>query len=127
MTVEVVNVRLAPDRDDVLIVTFRDGHRATFVENQGGWSMATTLERFWLDHGNKTVAMYHSPYQHPVNHRPFGFQQQPGGLTQVQAAVYWKTAFDYIAAAQRDGRLHGAWRVISKGSRDIEELSAASA
>jgi len=127
VTVEITNVRLGHGRCDVVVAQFSDGHKATFVESQGGWGMATTLERIWLEHGGKTVAMYHSPYQYPVNHRPFGFQQQPGGLTQAQAAVYWKLVLDYLVAAQRQGRQVEAWRVVTKGTRDIEELSAASA
>lgn len=127
MTVEITNVRLGHGRDDIVVAHFSDGHKATFVESQGGWGTATTLERIWLERDGKTVAMYHSPYQHPVNHRPFGFQQQPGGLSRAQAAVYWKLVLDYLVAAQRQGRMVGAWRVVTKGSRDIEELSAASA
>lgn len=127
MTIQIVNVRLGHDRDDLVVVTFNDGHKATFVESQGGWGMATTLERIWLERGQQTVAMYHSPYQYPVNHRPFGFREQPGGLSRAQAAIYWKMAFDHIAAEHREGRLRGAWNVISKGIRDIEELYAAPA
>jgi hypothetical protein len=121
VTVQVASVHL-PDRDDLVIVQFKDGHRALFVENQGGLGEANALECIWLERGGNTVAVYNSPYQRPVNRRPFGLVRLADGYTRPQVVAYWKAACDHIVAEQHKGRLLGAWRVIIKGAKDIEEL-----
>lgn len=50
---------------DVAKVYFTDGHVAVFVANQGGWGEPTSIERFWLEHEQRTAAMFHSRYQYP--------------------------------------------------------------
>ncbi len=127
MTIQIADVRLGNHRDDIVVVKFKDGHSATFVENQGGWGIPTTLERFWLEHGQTTIAMYNSPRQYPINHTPFGLVKLAKGYTKAQVAAYWKAALDYIVAAQRQGRLEKAFWIITKGTRDINELYNASA
>ena len=121
MTIQVSRVRA---NDGVVIVSFQDGHQATFVENFGGWGQPTTLERIWLEAGRQTVAMFHSGRQNPINYRPFGFVKLASGYTVERVTEYWKAAHAHVAAAFREDRLTDAWRILCLGHQDIEELEA---
>ena len=107
---------------DVVIVTFSDGHKATFVENRGGWSSSSAIERFFLEFQGRTVSDFHSQYQHPVNHTPFGFVHLADGYTPQRVAEYWQAAMDFADRAARQGRLTEVRRILIKGVRDLDDV-----
>ena len=129
MTLEVASAGV---RNGVAVITFTDGHKASFCPNTCGWGEPTTLERIMLAKGGHEVAVFNSQHQYPVNYRPFGIVDLARGYTTQRATAYWVAAYDYAVSAYklaftqdppRSGPVE-VWRILYKGRHDIEELRA---
>jgi hypothetical protein len=123
MTLEITSAR---NENGVGVIRFKDGHVATFYMNTGGWGGGPhMIGRLLLKHNHDEVALYYSPYQFPVNHTPFGIRRLAPGYTVAKATLYWKAAYDYVAAAAKQRKLTSLWYdIVAHGHKDITDLQA---
>jgi|GEM_PF-5203212 len=121
--IKVTSVLMSRDNDGVVIVSFEDGHRMTFVEHHEHLRAATdTLQSVFLETRGKTLVVFNSRHQYPVHRSPLGFALASEGWTPQRFASYWKAVLDYVDAAQRDGQLRRAARVMNMGRTDLKEI-----
>ncbi|HYG84446.1 MAG TPA: hypothetical protein VD907_06245 [Verrucomicrobiae bacterium] len=105
-------------------VSFSDNHRITFYENTGGWGMPTCLERVLLKDGEEMVVEFVSPYQYPINHRPFGFRVLKDGYRE-RLIAYWTLALSHaIKGKASDETLADTWRTIILGGQELEDIKS---
>lgn len=113
MTVTVKNVRV---KDDVVIVSFTDGHVACFTKALAGVALRT----FRLEYNGKEVVVFNS--RHQVLVRPCGFVHLAQGYRPRLITEYWLTAHNHILRETLDGRLLRAWKIVRPGSVDLSEI-----
>lgn len=104
-----------------LEVNFQDGHKLTVCPNQAGFSEPNEIERVILSLKQDYMAVFNSPYQYVINHRPFGFAKVKAGYSLERIAEYWQAAYDHVRSSSQ-GKMTEAWLTLSLASKEFEEV-----
>lgn len=112
--------RIVVKDDSVVVATFLHvPYVMKFVLNDGQWGLPTSLAKVMIEQPGQTLVIYHSPYQHPVSYRPFGFVESTPHWTPGEFARYWEATSEKVRRRQKRGELLNAWQILRLGARDL--------
>lgn len=126
MAVSVARVQAREHYIEPFTVHFTDGHSLRIEPNEGGLGgdAGRYVQRVLLQYARAVVATFNSPYQYPINFRPFGFVTMGAGYTPARVAQYWRAAYDHLTVEQQAGRHHRAWFAIAATGQALREVEA---